>query len=106
MSQVNQVVLPVGQGVIVSKRAYSLLLETIYMVPNVLQGHNSKTKLSNSNFVIFIQFSILARLAPRNRYPMCTNMRRDQNKYLVCPFRFVLANVFLFQVGASPLKIH
>ena len=34
------------------------------MVPNAMQGANSRTKLQNSNLVIFYQFAMIAGPAP------------------------------------------
>ena len=73
-----------------------------------MQGANSPTKLSNSNWVIFNQFSMLAGLArtsnKENRYSSCT-MWHEQYEYFVRPFLWVLANGFLSLVGASPPRI-
>ena len=41
------------------------------MVPNAVQGPNSKTELSNSNLVIFNNFAMLVGLAPTsNKEPL------------------------------------
>ena len=60
-------------------------------MPNGVQGADLKTKLSNSKLLIF-----------NIPYSACTT-RREQYESFVRPSRFrsVLANGFLFLVGAS-----
>ena len=69
------------------------------MVSNAMLGANSKIKCSNSNSVIFNQFSILGRLAPTR------TGRGEQNIPIVHVAWCTRSNGSLLLVGASPASI-
>ena len=89
------------------KGSYCLLLETTYTVPNIIQGANSKTKLSNSNLGIFNQISMLARLPPPSiKEPLLRVHQAPLTIGIFCsPLWCVLTNGFLLLVGASLPRI-
>ena len=79
------------------------MLEMTYVVLNAMLGANSKTKLLNSNSVIYSLFSILGGLAAKNRWPTRAG-RGEQNIYIVYGAWCTRSYGSLLLVDASPAR--